>query len=175
MDLDNMQSFLNEALTEKAIKTLTLYRDHEVSPATTPRSKEVMRLRAIQSLETVVTYLKGDYAIITTADARKAKELEEKEPQFIAVAEHNQQLTKELWILKDRWQRFHGDEENPTPPKKAEASKKKKSPKPAVKQAKKHVAKKKAAPKTKKLQCGKCQRIFKSAAGLTRHKHSCKG
>jgi hypothetical protein len=174
MNLDETHSIIYQALADKAISALNEYRAVEAS-GQTPQVKSKMREKAVKSLRSITDYLDGEIGILPTASIMRAKELEEKEPQFIAVAEHNQALTKELLFHKDRWSRLVADgvvdDTTGIAPKPKKTAKKKAAPK------KKVVAKKKVKlpKKLGKLQCGKCLRKFKSGAGLARHLKSCKG
>ena len=173
-----MHSFINQALIDRAIGVLTEYRNVELSSADM-RAKASARTKAVKALQGAIDYLKGDYGILSMEDIKRAKELDEKEPQFIEVAEHNQNLTKELRLVKERLARANGEEgELPKkfdPPKKAKAKKKRGRPPKANKAAPKKAKKPGGKILVKNLSCPKCGRKFKNAAGLGRHKKACKG
>lgn len=164
MSLDKMQSFINQALTTEALTTLNKYREIEAS-SQPQQVKDAHRALAIKALESVVTYLRGDYGILDMTSIKRAKDLEEKEPQFIAVAEHNQKLTQELHLLKTKMAKSEPQggkvDLDGVKRKLTSTSPKKKT--------------KKKATKTSGFQCGKCGRKFKSRAGLGKHLLSCKG
>jgi topoisomerase IA-like protein len=176
MKLDSVHSCINQALTDRAIKLLVEYRNLEGSNAA-QEAKDRSKKAAVEALQSIMDYLTGDFSILSTEDVKRATELEEKEPQFIAVAEHNQHLVNEIHLLKSRLAKAEGGSKVDLDgvKKKTTASTKKKKSKPKKATVAKKKAKKKAAPKAKKNQCPKCGRKFKSGAGLARHKKSCKG
>jgi hypothetical protein len=159
MDLDNAHTRINIALIDSAIKRLEELKAKEMTMQLNGvRSEPIERQAklhgewAINAMRMLIDYLNGVYSVTDTASLTKALELEEKEPQFLELAEKYQEMCKEQEGLKKALA-------------KAERAKKKSAKKP----------KKKKAKNNGELVCSTCGRVCKSKAGLARHFASCKG
>lgn len=187
MDLDYMHSFINQALVDKAIQVLNEYRQIETSPQP-QHVKDLAGKNALRALRSILSYMEGDFGILSMEDIKKAKELEDKEDQFIEIAKQNQSLISELRLAKNRWAKLQDTgvvDEKGAPAKKVKkkpTSKKKKKPTAKKASPRKTKKKKKTPPKKSEERsssvgaiCKKCGREFKSNAGAARHAKSCKG
>jgi hypothetical protein len=159
----NSKSLLDQALAKAGICLFQEYKAAEAADQLPPIKRKT-QARIVDDLEYIVKLLKEGCEIISREEMARAKELEEKEPQFIAVAEHNQALMKELKLLKDR--QAKGNEMD------LDELKAKTQVGPKTKPTKKTSAGKISS---KTPRCAQCGKTFKSNAGLARHVKSCKG
>jgi len=173
-NLDRMNNAINVALLDKCISDMHTAKKAEMSVGLTDQAKMASRREAINSMESAIKYLRGDVALLTTADAKRAQELEEKEPEFMQVAEENEKLRKTLEKLEKKYGSKPASKRAKKAEEKTTSKKKQKKAKPKNK-AKKPAKKKKKIAVKSKLTCPKCGRDFKSKAGLGRHIKSCKG
>ena len=151
-DLDRAHKSINLALLSSAINVLNEVKGVEAHPGYSEDIKNRKRLEAANALSTVIEYLNGDLVIMDRLSAQEAQARAESpaavpQPPVKADAVSKPKVASKARVAKPK-------------------SKKKAAPKPKGK---------KTTKKTGELTCPKCGRDFKRAAGLGRHKVSCKG
>ena len=107
MNIDQMQSHINVALIDSTIKALTDLRSIEMAmkvmgerPKDAEHKSKLAAITAVNAMNAAMRYLRGDFSVADGPSMTRAQELMEKEPEFLAVAEENQRLKKELEKLR---------------------------------------------------------------------------
>lgn len=114
MDIDSMHHHIAVSLVDAVLSDMQKMRQVLTTPNVPDQVQTEHLVSSIQSMDRATRYLRGDFMITDKESAKRAKELDEKEPQFIAVAEQNQRLKAENTKLIKRMESLGEAGEIPT-------------------------------------------------------------